>query len=135
MKTRNILGVLAAALLATTGLLVGAGPAEAASSPCGDGYYRVGVYAIPESGPRKGTLEIYWNGHQNCALAYGYGEYYGKTTDKSVAMRPWRETWWDVDGGDYKYYAGPVRVHPHGCIDVEAIIDGAMTELVAKHCD
>ncbi|MGW4967290.1 hypothetical protein ACWEPL_59625 [Nonomuraea sp. NPDC004186] len=72
------------------GLLTGLGDPASATGPCGGGYNRVGVYAIPESGTRVGTLEVYYNSSsgKNCALTYGYGSTAGTATDKQVGIRP-----------------------------------------------
>ncbi|MDX3108051.1 hypothetical protein, partial [Nonomuraea angiospora] len=47
------------------------------------------MYAIPESGTRVGTLEVYYNSSsgKNCALTYGYGSMAGTTTFEAAAIR------------------------------------------------
>lgn len=74
MRTRKLGTLMAGAVLASTALVAGAAPAGAAG-PCGSSYSRIGVYRIPESGTRTGTLEVYYSSStgKNCALAYGYG--------------------------------------------------------------
>lgn len=127
-------------MLALTGTVGYAAPAAASSwSPCGANDRLVGVYAIPESGTRVGTLEVYWDAgaEQNCALAYGYGKYYGRESLKFVWIRDSNQGEPDLDSNHhYKYYAGPVRTMPGstGCIDLEAHIAQGSISLTNVHC-
>ncbi|MFC5750165.1 hypothetical protein [Actinomadura rugatobispora] len=133
-----MLAILASAGVASAALVVGASPASAAG-PCGSGYSRVGVYAIPENGTRKGTLEVYYSSgaKKNCALTYGYGAWANTENWKSVGIRRSATgiTPWDHDYGDSTYYAGPVYVSaPGACIDVIGGVDGAGIDLYDVHC-
>jgi hypothetical protein len=103
VRRQRLIGTIA--VVATISIL-GAGSAaaaETAESPCGSGYSRVGVYAIPESGTRVGTLEVHWNASEqtNCVLTYGYGSTYGKSTEKSAGLRT-GDGPWHHDTGEYK---------------------------------
>ncbi|MGP3918045.1 hypothetical protein [Nonomuraea sp. 10N515B] len=138
MRTRKLATLLAgAALAASTTLVAGATPASAAG-PCGSSYSRVGVYAIPQSGTRTGTLEVYYSSStgKNCALAYGYGSTYGATTWKGVSISRADGSGYDPDADYYQYYAGPVYVSAPGqCIDVTGtVVAGKVTELNNVHC-
>ncbi|TDD06155.1 spore-associated protein A [Nonomuraea deserti] len=137
MRTRGKLAtLLASATLASTALVAGAAPVSA-TGPCGSSYSRVGAYAVPESGTRKGTLEVYYNSStgKNCALMYGYGSTANTTTWKSVRIQRSDNTGLDQDGGNYKYYAGPVYVSAPGqCIDVEGSVGQAGVSYWDVHC-
>ncbi|WP_103954802.1 spore-associated protein A [Nonomuraea solani] len=139
MRFRTTIITLACAATLTTGLTVTAGPASAAG-PCGSGYSRVGAYAVPASGTRLGTLEVYYNSGagKNCALVYGYGSTAGTTTIKGVyidkANHQYGE-WADSDYGSYSSYAGPVYVSAgSGCIDVQGVVKTSDRYLNNVHC-
>lgn len=137
MRTRKLVTLLAGAALASTTLVMGAAPAGAAG-PCGSSYSRVGVYPIPKTGTRTGTLEVYYSSStgKNCALAYGYGSNYGTTTWKGVSISRGDGTGYSVDADYYQYYAGPVYVSAPGqCIDVTgSVVAGKSTSLNNVHC-
>jgi hypothetical protein len=138
VRTPKLATLLAGAALAfTTTLVAGTAPASA-TGPCGSSYTRVGVYAIPSSGTRTGTLEVYYSSStgKNCALAYGYGSYYGTKTWKGVSISRADGSGEDVDGDYYEYYAGPVYISAPGqCIDVLASIPAWNdTKLNNVHC-
>ncbi|MEO3875615.1 hypothetical protein ABGB18_43115 [Nonomuraea sp. B12E4] len=141
MRTRSKLAVLSGVVMVAGGLVTGATAASAstaaAASPCGSGYGRVGVYAIPKTGARKGTLEVYYSSKtgKNCALAYGYGATYNHKTYKSVLISVSDGTRADHDYGQFSRYAGPVYVSaPHKCIDVSGWIVGTKRVLSRVHC-
>ncbi|WP_067480145.1 hypothetical protein [Actinomadura hibisca] len=102
-----------------------AAPANAVG-PCGSGYNRVGVYAIPASGPRLATLEVYWNAteRKNCALTYNsYNP--GVSTYTRVSISRYLADWTGYNRGFFSYYAGPAYVYaPSGCINVRGGITG-----------
>ncbi|MEV1246789.1 hypothetical protein ACIBO2_01035 [Nonomuraea sp. NPDC050022] len=131
------LAALASTAMVAGSLMAGATSADAAG-PCGSGYSRVGVYAIPETGTRVGTLEVHYNSssNKNCALTYGYGSTAGTTTWKSVKIMVAGAGWWaDVDAGNYPQYAGPVYVSAPGkCITVEAGVKNESRLLSGVHC-
>ncbi|OUD00122.1 hypothetical protein [Streptosporangium minutum] len=137
MRTRSKIATLASAALVSTWLVAGAAPASAAG-PCGGGYSRVGVYAIPASGARTGTLEVYYSSSsgKNCALAYGYGSYAGRVTRKAVALGLGGATAWaGADNGMFAHYAGPVYVSARGkCIDVRGQVGAKVRHLNRVHC-
>ncbi|MFJ2031780.1 hypothetical protein [Streptosporangium sp. NPDC087985] len=137
MRTRKLATLLAGAALASTTLVVGAAPASAAG-PCGSSYSRVGVYAIPKTGTRTGTLEVYYSSSagKNCALAYGYGSNYGTTTWKGVSISRANGTGYEVNADYFQYYAGPVYVSAPGqCINVSgSVVAGTSTSLNNVHC-
>ncbi|MET9249975.1 spore-associated protein A [Nonomuraea sp. NPDC003709] len=137
MQMRTKLAALVSAATVAASLMAGATPASAAG-PCGSGYTRVGVYAIPATGTRVGTLEVHYNSssRKNCALTYGYGSTAGTTTRKSVKIMVSGGGWWnDVDEGNYAEYAGPVYVSAADkCIDVEAGVKGESRLLSGVHC-
>jgi hypothetical protein len=139
MKAQRLVGTFAAVATISTLGAGSAAAAETAESPCGSGYSRVGVYAIPESGPRVGTLEVHWNAGEesNCVLTYGYGATYGKPTEKSAGLKT-GDGPWHHDTGEYKYYAGPVTtlrgVDGSQCIDVKGYVGREITSLSNVHC-
>ncbi|TDD21585.1 hypothetical protein [Nonomuraea diastatica] len=134
------LGVLVLAAATVTG--VAPTPAGAASrsaaGPCGSGYSRVGVYAIPSYDKRTGTLEVHYSSStgKNCALAYGYGPYYGTKSWKRVTISKADGSGEHTDANEYEYYAGPVYVSAPGqCIDVAGTVPAwTTTELNNVHC-
>ncbi|MER6951114.1 hypothetical protein ABT294_44590 [Nonomuraea sp. NPDC000554] len=141
MHTRSKLAVLASAVMVSGWLVASAAPAGATSTamagPCGSGYNRVGVYAIPKSGPRTGTLEVYYNSGtgKNCALAYGYGSTAGKKTYKSVTIGVSSGTQADHDYGQFAQYAGPVYTSARNkCINVSGWIGKTHRDLTKVHC-
>ncbi|MBE1584232.1 hypothetical protein ACFPOI_29620 [Nonomuraea angiospora] len=94
------------------------------------------MYAIPESGTRAGTLEVYYNSSsgKNCALTYGYGSTAGTTTFKAAAIRVAGGSG-VIDSGHYAHYAGPAYVSASGkCIDVSATAGNADRYLSGAHC-
>ncbi len=99
---------------------------------------RVGVYAIPRTGTRTGTLEVYYSSStgKNCALTYGYGPYDGTTSWKRVTISRADGSGEHTNAGHYQYYAGPVYVSAPGqCIDVAGTVpDWKTTELNNVHC-
>ncbi|MET8381680.1 spore-associated protein A [Streptosporangium canum] len=137
MRTRSKIATLASAALVSTWLVAGAAPASAAG-PCGGGYSRVGVYAIPASGARTGTLEVYYSASsgKNCALTYGYGSYAGRVNQKQVGISlSGRSAWAGVDNGRFAHYAGPVYVSARGkCIDVRGQVAAGVRHLNRVHC-
>ncbi|WP_326821645.1 spore-associated protein A [Streptosporangium sp. NBC_01756] len=136
MRTRSKIATLASAALVSTWLVAGATPASAAG-PCGSGYSRVGVYAVPASGARTGTLEVYYNSsaRKNCALTYGYGSYAGRVNRKAVAIGlSGASKWAGADNGMYAQYAGPVYVYAPGCIALRAQVAGGVRQLSKVHC-
>ncbi|MFI6457314.1 hypothetical protein ACIBF6_37880 [Streptosporangium amethystogenes] len=137
MRIRSKIATLASAALVSTWLVAGATPASAAG-PCGGGYSRVGVYAIPASGARTGTLEVYYNSSsgKNCALTYGYGSYAGRVNRKQVGISlAGKSAWAGVDNGMFKYYAGPVYVSARGkCISLRGQVATGVRNLNRVHC-
>ncbi|MER5325166.1 hypothetical protein [Streptosporangium roseum] len=138
MRTRSSVAALAGLALASTCFLISPPPASAAG-PCGSGYSRIGVYAIPETGTKIGSLEVYYNSStgKNCALAHGVGSsYYGKTTYKGVAIRrAGGSGGWVSDYEYYKYYAGPVSISAKDtCIDVQGLMGGTWRRVWNVHC-
>ncbi|MGW0807686.1 hypothetical protein [Nonomuraea sp. NPDC002799] len=140
MRFRNKLAALAGMALAVTAL---ATPAEAAAGVCGSSYSLVGSYAIPATGTRVGTLEVYYSSStgKNCALAVGYGSTYGVKNTKAVFIGIAGSTtgWTDSDDGSYEYYAGPVYVYAPGkCITAQGVIfkgdDHDTRHLNSAHC-
>lgn len=109
----------AALILTTAAMLAGSvvvsSPANAASSPvaaCGGGSYHV----IDQHAIKGATLYLMYNGSTNCAVAW-------KTAN--VGTPTYMDVWimkhgasGDVeDGGNYSYYAGPVKMYAPGtCI-------------------
>ncbi|NUW37433.1 spore-associated protein A [Nonomuraea sp. SMC257] len=138
MRTRSGVATLAGVALASTCFLASPTPASAAG-PCGSGYNRIGVYAIPQSGPKVGSLEVYYNAGngKNCALAYGIGpDYYGKSTYKDVAIRrAGGSGGWVSNQGYFTYYAGPVYLSAQGtCIDLAGYMGGTERYVWNVHC-
>lgn len=137
MRTRSKIATLASAVLVSTWLVAGATPASAAG-PCGSGYSRVGVYAVPASGARTGTLEVYYSSsaRKNCALTYGYGSYANRVNRKAVAIGlSGVSTWAGADNGMYAQYAGPAYVYAPGrCISLRAQVAGGVRQLNKVHC-
>jgi hypothetical protein len=137
MRSRDTLAILASTVMISAGLVAVATPAGA-SGPCGSGYSRVGTYAIPKTGKRTGTLQIYYNSGsgKNCALAYGYGATYGKNTYKMAAISvSGGSRWIGYESGTYKYYAGPVYVSArHKCIDINGWVGSVGRVERRVHC-
>ncbi|MEU4232565.1 spore-associated protein A [Nonomuraea sp. NPDC026600] len=138
MRTRSSVVTLASVALASTCFLISPSPASAAG-PCGAGYSRIDVYAIPQSGPKIGSLELYYNSGngKNCALAYGVGsDYYGKSTYKDVAIRrAGGSGGWVSNNGYFKYYAGPVYISAKDtCIDLAGYMGGTERYVWNVHC-
>ncbi|MGN9840137.1 hypothetical protein ACTMTI_18635 [Nonomuraea sp. H19] len=141
MRFRSKLAGLAGMALAVTAL---AAPAEAAATVCGSSYTKVGSYAIPQTGTRVGTLEVYYSSStgKNCALAVGYGSTYGVKNTKAVyiGLAGPGVPWADDNSGSFEYYAGPVYVSAPGkCIAVQGVIFKGSTHytrhLDSVHCD
>ncbi|MEV6041602.1 spore-associated protein A [Nonomuraea sp. NPDC052116] len=131
------LAAVMGSVLIAGGLLTGLAAPASATGPCGSGYNRVGVYAIPESGTRVGTLEVYYNSSsgKNCALTYGYGSTAGTTTFKGVSIRLSGSYQGETEGGNYVYYAGPVYTSAPGkCIDVQGSVKNAKRWVGSVHC-
>ncbi|MBE1588313.1 hypothetical protein ACFPOI_52955 [Nonomuraea angiospora] len=137
MPIRRKIGAVVGVLVASTWLVASATPA-AAAGPCGTGYSRIGVYNIPKSGTKQGTLEVYYNASsgKNCALAYGSGGNYGKKAYKAVGIAtPSSNGWADYEDGDYAYYAGPVYASAKGkCIDLVGAVGSAIRYATNVHC-
>ncbi|MEO3869764.1 hypothetical protein ABGB18_13130 [Nonomuraea sp. B12E4] len=137
MRIRSKLAAVVGVMVGSTWLVASAVPASAAG-PCGSGYTRIGVYNIPATGTKKGTLEVYYNSGsgKNCALAYGSGANYGTTTYKAVGIAlPTSDGWADYEADDFKYYAGPVYVTAKGkCIDLVGAVGTAVRYATNVHC-
>ncbi|MGW0802611.1 hypothetical protein [Nonomuraea sp. NPDC002799] len=140
MRARSKIATLASVALASTWLVATATSASAATaaSPCGSGYSHVGSYAIPASGARTGTLQVYYSSsaRKNCALTYGYGSYANKVNRKAVAIGLTGVSGWaGADNDLYASYAGPAYVYAPGrCIDLRAQVATKVLQLNKVHC-
>ncbi|GAA3709305.1 spore-associated protein A [Nonomuraea antimicrobica] len=137
MRTSSKLSALAGVAMISTWLVAVATPASAAG-PCGSGYTEIASYPITANFATKGYLEVYYSAatQQNCALAVGTGDTYGKKTFKRVVIGLSTKPATDEDKGDFAYYAGPVYVKAPGkCIDVEGYVEDASAVGVSVHCD
>lgn len=137
MRSRGTLAILAGTMMFSTWLVAGAAPASAAG-PCGSGYNLVGSYAIPASGARTGTIEVYYSSGsgKNCAIAEGSGSNYGTKNYKVVGISvSGASSWTGYDSGLYSYYAGPVYVSAPGkCIDLLGGVGSPSRTVRKVHC-
>ena len=105
------------------------------ASVCGAGYKLIDVLPL-EANPGHplpgGKLEVFYNASngKNCLVEQALGAQYGKNKRMfvSVCRQPISSVGGcsgsgDFDGGDFKYYAGPVyATAPHQCIYYGAAI-------------
>ncbi|WP_411082658.1 hypothetical protein [Streptomyces sp. cmx-18-6] len=110
-STRKALAYSAGLAMMTVGLAFGTTTTASAASGCSGSL--VGTYKLKQTnGTVMSTARVYYstaNGGTNCATNTA-GLYYGKVTQLSVAIERGNLTGRQSDLGDYKYYAGPVRV-------------------------
>ncbi|MEW9553215.1 spore-associated protein A [Nonomuraea sp. NPDC050783] len=110
------LGVTALGLaVALAGTIATSGPAAAASSPveaCGGGSYHViDSHAFGSSA----VAYLLYNGTTNCVVTWKTGAR-GNTKYVEARLRH-SSMYFRVDGKNYQYYAGPVKVDAQGrCI-------------------
>lgn len=128
MKTgkRTTAPALFGALAAAAAVVVGAGPAQAASSAsyaasiCGSGYSADAAYGLG-----GGTIYVSYNGSTDCAVLIKTA-YVGTPTDTWVYIAldssgtgGYGGNDGARDDGSFSSYAGPVYVYaPHTCIEV-----------------
>ncbi|MGH8823755.1 MAG: hypothetical protein ACRDVN_04690 [Jiangellaceae bacterium] len=154
---RRILATLVTVVALAGGLAqpASAGPDSALSSatltqlaggPCGSSYTHIGHYAI-KSSVTVGYLDVYWSWStkRNCLVTNHAGPTYGVRTYTEARIRPSGFSWpscpssTGCDGGQYRYYAGPVHT-PAGvdmtnrCIDISGWVDWASRSLSRIHC-
>lgn len=104
------------------------------ASVCGSGYKLVGVEPLLVNGPTAltkpkepvGELEVFYNAStgRNCLVLQALGKYYGMKKRMFVRVCNHEMDFntkdcmgEKYDGGDFKYYAGPVYITaPHQCI-------------------
>ncbi|WP_026413878.1 hypothetical protein [Actinomadura oligospora] len=125
LRSRSTAAAVAFSTVLVASPALTAAPAHA-DGPCGAGYSRVGVYAVPASGTRVGTLEVYWNAtaKKNCALMYNAFSP-GTFTYTQVSIGRYPGAYADDEHGPFGYYAGPVYVYaPVDCINVRGGITG-----------
>ncbi|MFD1930780.1 MULTISPECIES: spore-associated protein A [Nonomuraea] len=100
---------------ALTGMIATSGPAAAASSPieaCGGGSYHV---IDSHDFGSSATIYLLYNGTTNCVVTWKTGAT-GNTAYVEARLRH-SSMYFRVDPGNYKYYAGPVKVDAQGrCI-------------------
>jgi hypothetical protein len=108
---------------------------ELSASACGSGYKLVGVIPLVKNvsgpvsvpNPPRGELEVFYNASsgKNCLVTQALGPLYG--VSKRMVVRACTTPFGDplgpfrcpdsFDGGNYKYYAGPIYIKaPHQCI-------------------
>ncbi|HET6729157.1 MAG TPA: hypothetical protein VFG96_07040 [Jiangellaceae bacterium] len=154
---RRFIAVMATMLALTMGLAL---PADAggnstlrsgaltqlASGPCGSSYSHIGHYPI-KSSVTIGYLDVYWSwsSKRNCLVTNHAGPTYGVRTYTEARIRPSGFSWpscpssTGCDGGQYRYYAGPVYT-PAGvdmtsrCIDISGWVDWVSRSLSRIHC-
>ncbi|MFC5750779.1 spore-associated protein A [Actinomadura rugatobispora] len=102
-----------ASAAAIAGSIFTSSPAMAASSPiaaCGGGSYHV----IDKEYVGKAIIYLLYNGTTNCVVTWKNSP--GTTTYVSAQIRKPGGSW-KSDGGNYRTYAGPVKVNAAGqCI-------------------
>lgn len=106
--------------LATTAMLAGSvavsGPADAASSPiaaCGGGTYHV-IDHHDLGG--AATIYLLYNGRTNCVVTWARYPYAGHKNRMAAWMQKKGQSGFE-EGGEFMYYAGPVKVDAAGaCI-------------------
>ncbi|MCU1645014.1 MAG: uncharacterized protein JWN03_5289 [Nocardia sp.] len=98
--------------------------ATAASTPegtCGAGYYEIDHHDLP-----NGTIHLMYNGSTDCVVTWktqnvGTKTYMmagvGSTLPPNGTIPNGKSATWDVDAGQFAYYAGPVYWYaPGACI-------------------
>jgi len=154
---RRFLAVLATTLALAMGLALPAGAGgdsalpfgaltQLAGGPCGSSYTHIGHYPI-KSSVTIGYLDVYWSwsAKRNCLVTNHAGPTYGVRTYTEARIRPSGSAWpscpssTGCDGGQYRYYAGPVYT-PAGvnmtnrCIDITGWVDWVSRSLSRIHC-
>jgi hypothetical protein len=107
-KTLTVVGAAVAATVAA--LTLAPTPAQAAYTPeglCGGGYYVQRSHSLP--GARVYQL---YNGSSNCVVTIKTSSVGTPTRTTAGLQAEGRD--WAYDIGDYRYYAGPVRLYAAG---------------------
>ncbi len=119
--TRTVRLALAASAVVAGSIAV-AGPANAVATPaeaCGSNYHEIDHHALKYS-----VIHLLYNGSTDCVVT-SKTAYVGQETFVDVAlMFNESQEGWVGDGGNYKYYAGPVRLKAAGRCIIWAGADG-----------
>ncbi|MFG2333214.1 hypothetical protein ACGFMM_26825 [Streptomyces sp. NPDC048604] len=106
MRTRRAAATLAA-LLMTAGLTTAATGTAQAAGECG------GTLFASATG-NKGKLRLYKEGANYCAIVYHTDAYWGVYLPTAVQIVRADGGLSHQDDGNYRYYAGPVRMVSYG---------------------
>ncbi|GGR10290.1 hypothetical protein [Kitasatospora griseola] len=136
-KSKRIAALALSVLGMTTGMLVAAAPAEAASTPSGacnsvgSGYYLIDQHAI-------GTVAdvyLFYNGSSNCAVTWKRSPNGTTRYDLRVNIERQSDLKDAPDAGFYLYYAGPVTLSAKGtCISWGGEAQGVRWYSGWTHC-